>query len=133
MEVIKANILKAISEDQHSVYRFCLECQIDTELNETFESKINQRISHSMDRWADARKSSHQALQTIIKTATEHKTSIENNLCVDASWLNTSRYEEYISEAKKFEHEITILTYFVGLTASETASVFAKLTSLIKF
>jgi len=133
MEIIKANILKAISEEHKSVYRFVAACQANTEIDETFESKMVERITNAMDRWASARKYSHQALQTIIKTATEHKTSLESNLNVDASWLNTSRYEEYISEAKKFEHEIITLTYFVGLDNDQRSSVFAKLTSLIDF
>jgi hypothetical protein len=133
MEVIKANILKAMNEDFTSVYRLVAAIQGDWEINETFESKMVERITAAMHGWAEARRYQNQALQSIIRTATEHKTSIENNLCVDASWLNTSRYEEYNAEAKKFEHEITSLTYFVGLNAKESASVFAKLTSLIKF
>ena len=133
MEVIKANILKAISEEHKSVFRLSAAIQADTEINETFESKMVQRITNAMHGWADARRHQHQALQSIIRTATEHKTSIENNLCVDTSWLNTSRYEEYNTEAKKFEHEILTLTYFVGLSANETSSVFAKLTSLNEF
>ena len=133
MEVIKANILKALNEDFTSVYRFAQAVQGDFEINDSFESKMVERITNAMDRWASARRYSHQALQGLIRTATEHTASIENNLNVDASWMNTSRYEEYITEASKFEHEITTLTYFVGLDSTERSSVFAKLTSLIKF
>ena len=133
MEVIKANILKALNEEYTSVYRFTEAVQGDFEINDSFESKMVERITTAMDRWASARKYSHQALQSLIRTATEHTTCLENNLNVDASWLNTSRYEEYITEASKFEHEITTLTYFVGLDSAERSSVFAKLTSLIQF
>ena len=133
METIKENILKAISEEHNSVYRFVAACYGDTELDESFESKMVQKITNSMDRWADARKEMHNTLSHMISTATDHKKSIENNFSVDSGWINSSRYETNIAEAKKYEHEITTLTFFIGFTPAERSELFAKLTSLIQF
>ena len=133
METIKENILKAISEEHTSVYRFVAACYGDTPLDESFESKMVQKITNSMDRWADARKEMHDTLSQMIRTATDHKKSIENNFSVDTGWINSSRYETNIADSKKYEHEIATLTFFIGFTPEERSSLFAKLTSLIRF
>jgi hypothetical protein len=133
MEVIKANILKAMNEEYTTVHRFVGACYGDTELDESFESKMVQKITNSMDRWADARKEMHKTLSHMISTATDHKKSIENNFSVDSGWINSSRYETNIADAKKYEHELTTLTFFIGFTPSERSELFAKLTSLIQF
>ena len=133
MEVIKANILKAMNEEHNSVFRFVQSCYGESALDESFESKMVQKITNSMDRWADARKEMHNTLSHMIRTATDHQKSIENNFSVDGGWINSSRYEISIADAKKYEHEITTLTFFIGFTPEERSSLFAKLTSLIKF
>jgi hypothetical protein len=133
MEIIKANILKAISEEHISVFRFVQSCYGETALDESFESKMVQKITNGMDRWADARKDMHNALSGLISTATDHQKSIENNYSVDSGWINSNRYEISIADAKKYEHEITTLTFFIGFTPAERSELFAKLTSLIKF
>ena len=133
MEIIKANILKAISEEHTSVHWFVAACYGDTALDESFESKMVQKITNSMDRWADARKEMHNTLSHMISTASDHQKSIENNFSVDAGWINSNRYENNIADAKKYEHELTTLTFFIGFTPSERACLFVKLTSLIKF
>jgi hypothetical protein len=133
MEIIKANILEAINGEHTSVFRFVASCYGDTELNESFESKMVQKITDSMNRWADARKEMHNTLSHMIATATDHKKSIENNFSVDAGWINSNRYENNIADAKKYEHEIVTLTFFIGFTPSQRNCLFAKLTSLIEF
>ncbi len=133
MEEIKANILKAMNEEHNSVFRFIQSCYGEAEFNESFESKMVQKITNSMDRWADARKEMHKQLSHMISTATDHQKSIENNFSVDAGWINSNRYENNIADAKKYEHEITTLTFFIGFTPAERSELFAKLTSLIKF
>ncbi len=133
MEIIKANILKAMNEEYTTVHRFVGACYGDTELDESFESKMVQKITNSMDRWADARKEMHNTLSHMIRTATDHQKSIENNFSVDAGWINSNRYENNIADAKKYEHEITTLTFFIGFTPAERSELFAKLTSLIQF
>jgi hypothetical protein len=135
METIKANILKAISEEYKAgrYYDFISNCVKETELNETVETKIVHTLHNALNRWADARVSMHRALKVLINSAQSHQTNIENNYSVDAGWVTASRYEEYIVEAKKWEQEAATAAYLIGLDAKEKSSLFAKVSSLIEY
>jgi hypothetical protein len=133
METIKANILKAISEEHASAYNFISSCVKENKLDETLEAKIAYTLFNALQRWADARVSMHKSLTSLIRTAEDHKATIQNNFSVDAGWVTASRYEEYIVEAKKWEQEAATASYLIGLDAKEKVSLFAKVSSLIEY
>ena len=133
IENMKADILKAISEDHTSAYKFISSCVREIELDLTVESKIAYTLFNSLQRWADARVSMHKALRSLILTATNLQSGIENNLSIDGGWIASNRYEEYLMEAKKWEQEVATATYLVGLDAKQKVSLFAKLSSLIEY
>lgn len=133
METIKANILKAISEEHASVYQFLKSFVKEVEIDESLETKIVHTVYNSLQRWAEARISMHRELGGLIRSAESHKTKIQNNLVVDAGWVTADKYNEYIVEAKKLENESAQCLRFIGLDLNESGSVFAKVSSLIEY
>jgi hypothetical protein len=136
MEIIKANILKAISDEHTSVHRFVSSCYGDTALDESMESKMVSLFTNSMNRWADARRTMHKSLNQMIRIATERQNNIVKGYAFyasDVAWVTQTGYEAAITETNKHEHEIVALTYLMGFSCDERTSIFAKLTSLIEF
>ena len=136
MEIIKANILKAISENHTSVYKFVSACFSDTALDESLEAKMILSITNAMDRWADARKEMHKGLNQMIRIATQRQSNIKQGYAAygsDAAWVTQTGYEEAITETNKWEQEIVTLCRLMSFTCEERVTIFAKLTSLIEF
>lgn len=133
METIKAKILKVISEEHTSIYKFIRSCQLDVELDESIESQLVQTLTDAIMRWADARETMHKSLTSLIRTATDQKQKIQSGLDVQSGWIDSNRYKETIAEAKMWETEISTLTRLVGLQNTDRVNLFKKLNSLIQF
>lgn len=133
METIKANILKAISEEHASLDDFIASLVKGINLDDSVGTKLIKTLHSGLTHWADARVYMHRALRVLINTAQDHQKNIENNYSVDAGWVTAREYEEYIVKAKKREHEIFTVCYFIGLEPKESSSLFAKVSSLIEY
>lgn len=136
METLKANILKAISGEHESVYKFISACYEDMPLDESLESKMISSITQAMDCWADARLEMHKSLSNMIRRATERQASVVAGYGFyqsDAAWVTQTGYEQQITETNKWEQEMVTLCRLIGFDCEQRVSIFAKLTSLIKF
>ena len=133
METIKANILKSISEEHANLDAFISSLVKGINLDDSVETKLIKTLHNALTHWADARVYMHRALRVLINTAQDHQKNIENNYSVDAGWVTAREYEDYIVKAKKREHEIATVCYFIGLEPKESSSLFAKVSSLIEY
>jgi hypothetical protein len=133
LETIKANILKAISEEHANLDQFISSLVKGINLDDSIETKLAKTLHSGLTHWADARVYMHRALRVLINTAQDHQKNIENNYSVDAGWVTAKEYEDYIVKSKKREHEIWTVCYFIGLESKDSASLFEKVSSLIEY
>jgi hypothetical protein len=138
MEDIKVNILRSLDEEYTTVYRFLDDCfpTLDGEKSTSLNYKIAYKLYSAMDRWVEARKEMHKALSYMARQANTNKESVEKGLgfwLSDAAWVTQTGYERAITEAQKWEQEISTLTHLIDIDANERVRIFAKLNSLIKF
>ncbi len=131
METIKANILKAISEEHKSVYDFAQAIGKGLLLDKSDELPIVFHLFfNAITRFADAREATNNTLSELISTAQREQARLQSGSALDLGWINSNRFEESVQESKKFQHEVHTLAYLIGLDAAQINELFKKIVSL---
>lgn len=135
METIKANILKAVSEEHESVYRFASQFLkgFESAANNTTETKIANSIFNAIIRFADSRLDIDRNLSQIIGMAKSEQARLRNGAALDLGWINPTKFEAAVQESKKLWHEIHTLAYLIGLTANEIEQLAYKIHTLTEY
>ena len=130
METIKANILKAISEEHRCIYDFADAIVKGVQMDKSVECKTAQLIFNAITRFADAREATNKTLSQLISTAQSEQARLQAGSALDLGWINSNRFEESVQESKKLQHEVHTLAYLIGLDAAQINELFKKITSL---
>lgn len=133
METIKANILKAISEEHKSVYDFADAIVKGVQMDKSVECKTAHLIFNAITRFADSRLDIDKALSQMASTIKSEQTRLHQGSALDLGWINSSRFEEAVQESKKLWHEVHTLSYLIGLTGDEITGLANKIHSLTEY
>jgi len=135
METLKANILKAISEEQKDVFNFAtkLLAGFKSAANNTPESKIANSMFNAIIRFSDSRLNIDRQLDQMAGMIKSERKRLRNGSGLDACWVNSSRYEEAIQETNKWWHEVHTLSYIIGLTGDEIRDLANKIHYLTEY
>jgi hypothetical protein len=133
METIKANILKAISEEHKSTYDFADAIVKSVQIDKSVECKTASLIFNAITRFADSRLDICRQLDQLEKTIQSERTRLCNGSHLDLGWINPSRFEETVQESKKLWHEVHTLSYLIGLTGDEITGLANKIHSLTEY
>jgi hypothetical protein len=138
METIKANILKAISEEHRCIYDFAdaivKGVQVKgVQIDKSVECKTASLIFNAITRFADSRLAIDETLSRMESTIKSEKARLRNGSHLDLGWINPSRFEETVQESKKLWHEVHTLSYLIGLTGDEIIGLANKIHSLTEY
>ena len=138
METIKANILKAISEEHRCIYDFAdaivKGVQVKgVQIDKSVECKTASLIFNAITRFADSRVAIDETLSRMESTIKSEKARLRNGSHLDLGWINPSRFEETVQESKKLWHEVHTLSYLIGLTGDEIIGLANKIHSLTEY
>lgn len=135
METIKANILKAISEEQKDVFDFAtkLLAGFKSAANNTPETKIANSMFNAIIRFSDSRLNIDRQLDQMARMIKSERTRLRNGSGLDSCWVNSSKYEEAIQETNKLWHEVHTLSYIIGLTGDEIRDLANKIHYLTEY
>jgi hypothetical protein len=133
METIKANILKAISEEHKSTYDFADAIVKSVQMDKSVECKTASLIFNAITRFADSRVAIDETLSRMESTIKSEKARLRNGSHLDLGWINSSRFEEAVQESKKLWHEVHTLSYLIGLTGDEIIGLANKIHSLTEY
>jgi hypothetical protein len=97
------------------------------------ETKIAMQLSSAIGRWTDARQYAHKSLTNLIRAAEDHKRYIESNFVVDSCFIDSSKFDSYVTEAKIFEKEIATMLYMIDLNAADRSLMFEKISATIEW
>lgn len=133
METIKANILKAISEEHKSTYDFADAIVKGVQMDKSVECKTAHLIFNAITRFADSRLDIDKALSQMAGTIKSEQARLHQGSALDLGWINSSRFEEAVQELKKLWHEVHTLSYLIGLTGDEITGLANKIHSLTEY
>ena len=135
METLKANILKAISEEHKSVYGLASQSLqgFESAANDTPETKTANLIFNAMIRFASSRTEIDRNLNSMAATIKSEQARLRNGSALDLGWINPTKFEEAVQESKKLWHEVHTLAYLIGLSAKEIDQLAYKIHTLTEY
>jgi hypothetical protein len=135
METLKKNIQEVLEKDFTKTYDIIsmITEGMKTADADEIETKIAMQLSSAIGRWTDARQYAHKSLTNLVRAAEDHKRYIESNFVVDSCFIDSSRFESYVTEAKIFEKEIATMLYMIDLNAADRSLMFEKISATIEW
>lgn len=136
METLKNNIQEVLTTEFTSVYRISSlvgkNLSIE-ELDLSTETKIAYQLADVITSYASARKYAWKSLNNLIHGAQETKQYLERGFQCDSGFLDSSKYDTYNNESKKYENEIKTLLYVAGVPTSLIPEFVAKINNTIEW
>jgi hypothetical protein len=134
MKLLQKNIQQVLSNDLTKTYDIISMITAGMKTADTdIETKIAMQLSSAIGRWTDARQYAHKSLTNLIRAAEDHKRYIESNFVVDSCFIDSSKFDSYVTEAKIFEKEIATMLYMIDLNAADRSLMFEKISATIEW
>ena len=134
MKLLQKNIQKVLSNDFTKTYDIISMITEGMKTADTdIETKIAMQLSTAIGRWTDSRQYAHKSLTNLVRAAEDHKRYLESNFVVDSCFIDSSRFESYVTEAKIFEKEIATMLYMIDLNAADRSLMFEKISATIEW
>lgn len=134
MKLLQKNIQQVLSNDLTRTYDIISMITAGMKNADTdIETKIAMQLSSAIGRWTDARQYAHKSLTNLIRAAEDHKRYIESNFVVDSCFIDSSKFDSYVTEAKIFEKEIATMLYMIDLNAADRSLMFEKISATIEW